>query len=340
MQIKLMEKFDHGISAQFSDERPVRPQVSDLAGLLRYTSSIKEGHLDFNQLKSSFASKASRLDGHEREIAKLELEKEIDCLEEAANLHGHPQLFRAAASLAESFSTWFCHTSLGEDKRPSLERALRLLERQAAAASTDVTPLLRAASIRLGRPQVRDKVEVAKLLERANKYSSLTRDQQEELDSLFKRLEPVVKKPVRKSLPPSSLATNFDYSQFFWPPDERLRCRSLCREAKKIKDMAAMQSALEHLYRVALIAECEAFIYRKFIGDAFDTGMQHLSSNTEKLLSINYSQHGRIKPTVKDKPFLSPNDYKYFELVWGTVSTTLDGAASMGLKDLLRSTRG
>ena len=295
--------------------------------------------MDFNQLKSHFASRASGHDPLDRPIAKRELEVEIDWLEDVASQHGHPQLFRAAASLAESFSTWFCTTSLGEDKRPSLERALRLLERQAVAAPADATPLLMAASIRIRRPQVRDMAEAKRILERARKYPSLTPNQREELDKSLQQLEPTRAKPVSKSTPIAKLPAGFDYSQSFWSLDERLRCRALCREAKKSNDMTAMQATLEHLYRVALIAECEEFVIRKFIDDAYCEGMQHLKISTAKLLSFSYSQHGHIKPTVKVQPFLSLNDYKYFELVWGPVAMTIDAAGSMGLKDLLRNTR-
>jgi hypothetical protein len=286
MLIKLFEKSDGDIAVQFDNGRAPRPRASDLAGLLRYTSSLDEGYMDFNSLKSHFAYRSEGIDPLDRPIAKRELEVEIDWLEDAANRHGHPQLFRAAASLAESFSTWFCHTSRGEDKRPSLERALRLLDRQAAAAPTDATPLLKAASIRIGRPQVRDKAEVRRLLDRAKKYPSLTPKQREELDRSWKWLEPTEVNPVRKPTPIPKLPVGFDYAKLFWPPDERLRCRALCREAKKTKDMAAMQTALEHLYRVAVIAECWEFVYRKFIDDACAVGMQHLTNSTTKLLSL------------------------------------------------------
>lgn len=273
--------------------------------------------MNFNQLQSHFASRAPGSDSLDRQIAKRELEGEIDSLEDAANRHDHPQLFRAAASLAESFSIWFCHTSLSEDKRPSLERALCLLERQAVAAPADVSPLLKAASIRIGRPQVRDKAEATRLLDRARKYPSLTLDQRVGLDRLLQLLEPPEVKPVSKPMP--QLPVGFDYGQSFWPPDERLRCRALCREAKKTKDMIAMQAATEHLYRVAVIAECHAFVYRKFIDDTFYEGMRHLEISIAKLLPLSYSKHGSIKPTVEEKPFLSLNDYKYLELLWGSV---------------------
>jgi len=340
MQIRLLEKFNGDFDVKLDDGRVQRPRASDLPGLLRYTASVNEGYIDFNQLQSHFAARAAGLDPLDRQTAKRELEGEIDWLEDAANRHGHPQLFRAAASLSESFSTWFCYTSLGEDKRPSLERALRLLERQAMAAPTDATPLLKAAMIRVGRPQVRDKVEAKRLLERARKYPRLTPEQREEIDRSLQRLETPEVKPVRKPTPTPQLPVNFNYSKYFGSPDERLRCRALCREAKKTKDMAAMQATLEHLYRVAMIAECQEFIIRKFIDDAYCQGMEHLQISTPKLFSLSYSQHGRIKPTLKDKPFLSLNDYKFFELVWGPVTMTLDAADSMGLKDLLKKARG
>lgn len=290
--------------------------------------------MDFNQLQSHFGSRATDRDPLRRQVAKRELEEEIDWLEDAANHHGHPQLFRAAASLARFFSTWFCHTSLGEDKQPPLERALRLLERQAVAAPSDATPLLQAALIRIGRPQVRDKAEAKRLLERARKYPTLTPDQRKEIDRMLERLEPPA---VRK---PTPIRASFDYSEFFVTLDERRRCRALCREAKRTKDMAAMQTTLQHLYRVAVIAECKAFVSLNFIDDAYYEGMQHIKVSTAKLLSLSYFQHGPIKPTVDDDSFLSPNDYQYFKLVWGTVGTTLDAAAWIGLKALLGNTRG
>lgn len=337
MQVRLFENGE----VTLESSRPQRPTSSDLAGLLRYTMLPAEGCLNFNQLQSHFASRAAHPDLPDRQIAKRQLEEEIDWLEAAAKQHGHPQLFRAAASLAQSFSTWFCHTSLGEDKRPPLERALRLFACQAEASPTDPTPLLEAASIRIGRPQVRDKVEAKRMLDCAAKSPYLNSEQRLLVGKLLQALESPEVRPVRKLKPLVPLPDRYDYSERFWPPDERTRGRALLREAKKTKDLKGMQKALEHLYRVAVIAECRAFVIRKFIDDAYFEGIKHLETKTciAKLASFSYVEHGRIKPFDPDNPFLSQNDYKSFEEVWGPVTLTLDPATAMGLKELLRHSR-
>lgn len=340
MRAKLFEKPDGGTIVLMDDNRPRRPSAADLDGLLRYTARPQEGYVDFNSLQSYFGRKAATDDSIARQITKGECEDEINWLENAAHQHQHPQLFRAAASLAESFSTWFCHTSLGEDKKPPLERTLRLLSCQAALKPQDATPLLRAASIRQGRQQVRDYAEARRLLERARDCATLTSDQRIEIDQALQRLNQPEKKPIRKATPASPVPPKFDYSQYFFVPDERTRCRALCREAKKVKNMAAMRATLEHLYRVAVIAECSHFVSHKFMDEAYYQGHEHLGANTARLLELGYQTHGRIKPFSRDKPFLSDNDYKFFELAWGPVTAKLTPAAAMGLEELLKTVRG
>lgn len=310
---------------------------SDLSGLLEYTASHKDGKFNFYQSRMYFIQKQYAEDSI-RTPAKRELEDEINWLEDAARRHRHPQLYLAAATLAELYAGSYSLISKGEDKRPGYEWALKIYEGYAASFLNDPTPLFKAAQICIGVPQMRDRERAQRYLDRVRRIAPLSVEHRQELDRLEEARKPPPAKAPRSSTPKPvpTLPASFNYEKLIWPPDERVRCRAIYRNAKKTKDMDLMRRALEHLYRVAVIDIVQTYIAYTTNEHNEERLENNFKSNIRKLLALNFSENGRLKPYPKDKPFLSDNDYKFFELAWGPSTKTCDPIKEIGMREVAR----
>ncbi len=321
MQIRVYE--DEGtIQTELANSHPHRPSDDDLKALLVYTANPREGGMTFNALQANFAERAARLDPVDRPLAKREMADEIDWLEAAAYRHRHHRLFRAAASMSEFFSTWFCHTSLGEDKRPALERSLRLLSEQTKCACSDPAPLLMAARLRIFRPQIRDLVDARRLVTIASSYSVLSKEQRDLITSLRSELD---RKECKLVLP-----VDFDYTGNYDSNQELLLAKTLRQQFRKAKDTESLGRALTHLYRIAFIAEVERHIELRLTSKAREPAMKTLRDNRYRVLALTYADNGKILPTY-EVPLLGVNDYRAFVHVWGLVDKWIDPLTFFGI---------
>ena len=215
--------------------------------------------------------------------------------------------------MAEAFSTWFCHTSLGEDKRPSLERALRLWEQQATRSPVDPTPLINAARLRLHSPQVRDVDDAARLLLEARACRSQTRQQRDQIAQLTRTLE--------RAQGTLRLPKNFDYTDSYDCRQERLMARTQTREFNEADDQVSLEIVLTHLYRLAIVAELEHHILLHLPFKVREAAQQALRKKANRVRDYSYADHG---PLLERTAFLGVNDRKLMVSLWGNGKAQLD----------------
>ena len=321
--------------------RPQRPMVENLENMLRYTGKIKDGCFDFNSLIGYFIEYGNASEPT-RSIVKREMDSEITWLHHVAIRLADQRIFDAAASLADCYVTHYCQIRKGEDKVRGYERVIGIYEDCAKAFPNNAAPLISAAMLIRGAPQMRDKQRLQIYVDRIQRIDFLTHEQRSQLSTLNEFLLPSPPPAPKVKAPPKpipALPENFNYSVHYWPPDERTRCRAIYKNAKKNKDMHLHEKALQHLFRVAFLYELEHSANSKIRSDALWDFID-LFLRDPKVISLatshSYAQHGRIKPADKDKPFLSETDYKHFELSWGATTKTIDTMDASGLREALR----
>jgi hypothetical protein len=119
---------------------------------------------------------------------------------------------------------------------------------------------------------------------------------------------------------------NFDYSKLQLLPlnalrEELKKCRALIRSLKKDKKSNEMRPVLEHMYRLAVLHDAATYVLlhgEYFIDErrdrAWDKKLQKIVININK---FSYITNGVIP---SDEGYLSQNDNKNFQLVFGKTS--------------------
>jgi hypothetical protein len=269
--------------------------------------------MEFNSLQSNFAFRSAKNDPQDRPIAKAELMQEIDWLERVAQRHRKSKLFKAAADLSRSYSVWFCHTSLGEDKRPPLERSLGLLKQASICEPNNPELELDIASALMGAPQVRDYPAAEALLGKLAQHAHLSIEAKQRIRVMQRTIE------LGKGI--AVIPHDFDYGSSYMLSQERQVARTLCRQLKKTKDIDGMRPVLDHLYRLAVVASCEDYLRFKVKVDDRDRAMAAVRRQACKAVKFSYPINGRISP---ESLFLGVNDHKAFEFVWGATNQIFD----------------
>lgn len=292
-------------------KRPDRPMEKDIQSILRYAKEA------FNGL-GYFAQMQDIRQPNERKLGRAEMLEDIGWIIEKADELRSPELYVEAASALKLHAVWYCYTYLGEDKKPPLERAVHLLEQAVCIASEKSRPdyefLL--ASLLVGKPQVRDLVRARAILD-CIKAPKLKKS----VDLLLRTIDRWEGTPtIRKE---------FSYTNVTYIPvgawfSERTNCRALIKKLKKEKNIEAMRQVLDHLYRVAVLGEACDTIMMASDYDRQDEHIKHLKQSVPLIKQMTFETHGRIVPRSLNNPFLSTNDYKAFELVYGKIDKEFD----------------
>jgi hypothetical protein len=241
--------------------------------------------------------------------------EDLTSFEEHAKKFSSPHLYTVAGNGWGLFAIWYRRKN--DDKTTPLRHGISLLER-----ALEIDPGFEKAKITLGsilveRKQVRDLNRALLLLNSIQNNSVQT----QELISKAKRW-----------LGDIDLNQNFDYANLQLLPlgalrEELKKCRALIRNFKKDKNLEKMRPVLEHMYRLAVLHDAATYVLLH--GDYFidkrkdrdwDKKLQKITNSINK---FSYSANGAIP---SEEGYLSKNDNKNFQLVFGETSKVFQPA--------------
>lgn len=242
------------------------------------------------------------------------MEADLLTFEQNAKTLSSSALFMLAGKGWELFSIWYRRE--GEDKTTPLRRAIAMFDEGLKTDPDNEETKIALAGILIERKQVRDLNRALNLLEQVKNRPSYAN----ELISKAKRW-----------LGQVEYKREFDYTEIQLLPlgalrEERKKCRSLIRSMKKDKKTKEMREVLEHMYRIAILHDAATYvlIHGHYFIDTkndrtWDRKLNHIARSVYK---YSYSKNGMLP--VNDRAFLSLNDYKIFELIFGVTDKTFD----------------
>lgn len=242
------------------------------------------------------------------------MEADLLTFEQNAKTLSSSALFMLAGKGWELFSIWYRRK--GEDKTTPLRRAIAMFDEALKTDPDNEETKIALAGILIERKQVRDLNRALNLLEQVKNRSSYAN----ELMSKAKRW-----------LGQVEFKSEFDYTEIQLLPlgalrEERKKCRSLIRSMKKEKKIGEMKEVLEHMYRLAVLHDAATYVLihcHYFVDSKKDRAWDKKLNNIARTVhKYSYSKNG-ILP-VKDRAFLSLNDYKTFELIFGATDKEFD----------------
>jgi len=229
-----------------------------------------------------------------------------------AEKYSSPKLYSLAGMGWDLFSVWYRRKH--EDKETPLRRAISMFE-----AALRIDPNHQYAKISLGKILI-NRVQVRNI-ERALEFLEGVQDKTGYVQEFINKA-----KRWRGEI---EIAPDFDYTKIQLIPlgyllEERKRCRALIRSMKREKKMDEMCPVLEHMYRIAILHDVAQYIFEKSYYKAEGEGKklldQLLTNIAKEVTQYSYQKNGGL---VKDG-FLSNNDYKIFELVFGKKDKAFD----------------
>lgn len=294
-------------------KHPLRPSNIKIKTLVNYAQDVFNGLGYYAQMQDV------RYPEHRKRGAKEMLE-DIDWLEQQAAELSSPEIYAELAMALRLYSVWYCYLNLGEDKRPSLERSVKMWE-----AAVRVSPekdregyeYSLAASLVI-KPQVRDLQRAREILEgiKSRKWK-------------WKWHVTFLIRKINKWEGTPTIPKNFSYTNMMYVPlgefySERSNCRALIKKLKKEKNLEAIRPVLEHLYRLAILGEAAESITSASDYDRQKEHVKYLKQSVPLVKQMTYETHGKVVPSWPDSPILSANDYKTYELVYGKTDKIFD----------------
>ena len=241
------------------------------------------------------------------------MQEDLIRIEKQAEKYSSSKLYCFAGMGWDLFSVWYRRKN--EDKETPLRRAASMFE-----AALRIDPNHQEAKIGLGkillrRVQVRNLERALDLLEGVQDKTGYV----QELISKAKRWKGEI-----------GIEPDFDYTKIQLIPlgnllEERKRCRALIRSLKKEKKLNEIRPVLEHMYRLAILHIVAQYTFEK---SYFKTEEQERKRLDQLLKNIangvtqySYQKNGGL---LTKGGFLSNNDYKLFELIFGKKDKIFD----------------
>jgi curved DNA-binding protein CbpA len=312
---KLRTEYDTaGLQFRFvlpEKKRPPRPRRIDINTLVKYA------HKAFNGL-GYFAQMQDFRYPENRKRGIREMLEDIDWLEQRAAGLSSPEIYAELGMALRLYSVWYCYQHLGEDKKPPLERGVKMWE-----AAVRVSPEedregyeYSLAESLVSKPQVRDLKRAREILE-----GILSPKWKKHVSSIIRTINKWEGTPT---VPKSFSYTNMTYVPVGVFHSERSNCRALINKLKKERNIEAIRPVLEHMYRMAILGEAATTIMLASDYDRRKEHIKHLKQSVPLVKQMTYEKHGKVVPNLPSSPFLSANDYKAFELVYGKTDKEFD----------------
>lgn len=242
------------------------------------------------------------------------MQSDLEMFEQHAKNFSSPTLYTLTGKGWESFSIWYRRKN--EDKTTPLQKAIMMFKEALKIEPDNEESKIALASVLIERKQVRDLEYALSLLGQIKKESGLI----QELMSKAKRWTGDI-----------NLDTEFDYASIQLIPlgplrEERKNSRALIQKFKKEKNDKAMTKVLEHMYRLAVIHDVATYVMLNCeysidpnVDKIWDKKLNNIAKNIDQ---YSYTNNGKL---VESKNcFLSKNDYKAFEMIFGETNKVFD----------------
>jgi tetratricopeptide (TPR) repeat protein len=287
----------------FSKERGIE-QLNE-KGLIDYATIAFSG-------MGQYASK-SMTDDWEEWSAKMQ--EDLFVFEKKASEYSSANLYIQAGKGWENFTIWYRRKK--DDKKTPLNKAISMFEEALKIESGNIDAKTGLASVLIDKVQVRN-------IEKGLKILDEIPDKTDEIKNLISK--------ANRWTGNIEFNTKFDYTSIELIPltslrEERKKCRALVRGLKKNKEKTdELAKVLNHMYRIAIIHDaathvmlnCGYMVEPKH----YDQCYKRLQKATKIIKNYSYTENGRLKEN--NNCFFSDNDYKAFDLIFGSTSKVFD----------------
>lgn len=235
------------------------------------------------------------------------MQNDLIMFEQYAKKLSNSTLYTLTGKGWENFSIWYRRKN--EDKTTPLRQAIIMFKEALKIEPDNEEAKIALASVLIERKQVRDLDYALSLLEQIKNKSG----QVHELMGKAKRWKGDIK-----------IDSDFDYTSIQLIPlgplrEERKQCRALIQKFKKEKNNESMSKVLEHMYRLAVLHDVATYVmlYCEYsidpnVDKIWDKKLNNIAKNISK---YSYTNNGKL--VESNNCFLSNNDYKAFEIIFG-----------------------
>ncbi len=238
---------------------------------------------------------------------EIKMEKDLEIFEQYSKKYLSSTLYTITGQGWENFSIWYRRKK--DDKKTPLQKAIVMFEEALKIDPNNEEAKTSLASVLVERIQVRDLNYAAVLLSQIKNKTG----QVDEMTNKIKRWTGNI-----------THESSFDYTKISLIPlgdlrEERKKCRALVRKFKKEKLEKELKEVLNHMYRIAILHDAATYVMLSFDysldqkkDKIWDKKLNMIAKNVKQ---YSYIGHGKIKES--NNCFLSNNDYKTFESIFG-----------------------
>lgn len=242
------------------------------------------------------------------------MQSDLVMFEQYAKKFSSSTLYTLTGKGWENFSIWF--RGKNDDKTTPLKQSISMFNEALKIEPDNEEAKIALASVLIERMQVRDLNYALSTLEQVKNKSG----QVHELMSKAKRWSGDIK-----------LESNFDYVSIQLIPlgplrEERKKCRTLIQNFKKEKNNKEMAKVLKHMYRLAILHDVATYVMLNtdysIEPKATKLWDKKLNETAKNINEYSYTNNGKL--IESNNCFLSNNDYKVFEMVFGETDKIFD----------------
>lgn len=235
--------------------------------------------------------------------------------EKKASEYSSANLYIQAGKGWENFTIWYKRKK--DDKRKPLKKAISMFEEALKIEPDNIDAKTGLASILIEKKQVRNIEKGVKIL---NEMPNKT----DEIKNLISK--------ANRWTGNIEFNSNFDYTSIDLIPltslrEERKKCRALVRGLKKNKEKVdELVKVLNHMYRIAIIHDAATHVMLNcgYVVNPkhYNLSYKRLQKVTKSIKNYSYNENGKLKES--NNCFFSDNDYKTFELIFGSTRKVFD----------------
>lgn len=274
-----------------------KAEISSESDIINYAMTVLSG-------TGVYASKSMTDDWSKWE---KKMQNDLVLFEQHAKKLSSPTLYNLTGIGWENFSIWYRRKN--EDKTTPLQKAIMIFKEALKIEPNNEESKIALASVLIERKQVRDLEYALSLLKQIKNKSG----QIQELIGKAKRWTGEIK-----------VDSDFDYTSIQLIPlgplrEERKKSRALIQKFKKEKNDEAMTNVLEHMYRLAVLHDVATYVMLNCeysidpnVDKIWDKKLNNIAKN---IFKYSYINNGKL--IESNNCFLSNNDYKAFEMIYG-----------------------
>lgn len=241
-----------------------------------------------------------------------ELLKKIEDIENNINKSTSSELFYFLAITYRNYSKWY---KRGDEQKVYLSKSIKYLNKSLELSSNNINAKEELSRLLIEEKQVRD----------LEKGISILEDLKEN-DELPSYLNSTLSKALRQTNKINSIDKDYNYCKFKDPSpavfrEERVLFRKIIKQLKKENDLKELDFVLNRYYNLAVLV---TLCYGDFdcnsgtTGKKYDEAIKIVDKYCNKL-NYSFQENGYLL----ESSFISKNDWKYFNHVFGESTKTL-----------------